>query len=79
MERSLQNVLRRALRRRPVRRSQIYEMFLRRWVEHEASKHASRFTAEQVVREGMAYAESLAHKMVEERASKVVVEQTSAL
>lgn len=64
----LEQVLKRVVRRNPVRRAQIYEMFTADWFEREARKATltGDFSSEQVMRETAAYVQRLALQMTEE-------------
>ena len=75
----LNSVLRRVLRRPPVRRHQIYKLFVRHYLAREAGKQTSRFAVDDVLREGEAYAAQLAMQMTEADVSKVRVLASSSL
>jgi hypothetical protein len=77
--RVIDTVLRRVLRRPPVRRDKIYLLFVQHYLEHAARKTAGRFATEELLREGTTYATHLALKMVEENVSKIVVRESSKL
>ncbi|KAK3264708.1 hypothetical protein CYMTET_26569 [Cymbomonas tetramitiformis] len=74
-------MLKRALQRPKVRRSDIYAMFTARYVEREARKAIGRgaVDAATVVREGKEYAQRLALTMVSENVSKVPMASSSEL
>ncbi|KAK3274430.1 hypothetical protein CYMTET_17386 [Cymbomonas tetramitiformis] len=74
-------ILKRALQRTKVRRSDIYAMFTARYVEREARKAVGRGTVDgaTVEREGKEYAQRLALTMVSENVSKVPMASSSEL
>ena len=75
----LNSVLRRVLRRPPVRRHQIYKLFVRHYLAREAGKQTGQFAVDDVLREGEAYAAQLAMQMTEADVSKVRVLASSSL
>ena len=72
-------LLRRVLRRPPVRRHQIYKLFVWHYLAREAGKQTSRFAVDDVLREGEAYAAQLAMQMTEADVSKARVIASSSL
>ena len=80
-EHALRHALENALRRPPVLRSRVYDLFTARHMEHEARKAsvAGAASAEDIKREARAYSERLAMAMTVENVTKVATTGSSAL
>ena len=76
---AIDQMLRRVLRRQPVRRHRIYELFVQHYLEREARKQIGAASSSELVLEGRTFAERLALKMTEENLSKFIVRKASAL
>ena len=76
---AINQMLRRVLRRQPIRRHRIYELFVQHYLEREARKQTNIVSSAELLLEGRSFAERLALKMTENNLSKVVVRKTSAL
>lgn len=78
-ENAINQMLRRVLRRQPIRRHRIYELFVQHYLEREARKQTGTISSAELMLEGRSFAERLALKMTEDNLSKVVVRKASLL
>ena len=78
-ENAINQMLQRVLRRQPIRRHRIYELFVQHYLEREARKQTGTISSAELMLEGRSFAERLALKMTEDNLSKVVVRKASAL
>ncbi len=77
--RAIDILLRQVVRRQPIRRHRIYQLFVRAYLEREARRFTGQFASADVLLEGRAFAEHLAMKMTEENVSKISTKPSSVL